>query len=39
MSDTSNTGETADLETAPEAAAEAPAPSAEDIIRRLETEK
>lgn len=38
MSDPTNTGETADLETAPEtAAAEAPAPEA--IIQQLETEK
>ncbi len=39
MSDTSNTGETADLETAPEVAAEAPAPTAEEVIAKLEAEK
>jgi molecular chaperone GrpE len=39
MSDTSNTGETADLETPPEAAAEAPAPSPEEVIAKLEAEK
>jgi len=40
MSDPTNTGETADLETAPEvAAAEAPAPSPEAVIARLEAEK
>jgi len=39
MSDTSNTGETVDLEAAPEAAAEAPAPPAEEMIAKLEAEK
>ncbi|WP_353256055.1 nucleotide exchange factor GrpE [Hyphomonas sp.] len=40
MSDTSNTGDAADLETPPEAAeAQAPAPPPEEVIAKLEAEK
>lgn len=39
MSDPTNSGETADLETPETAAAEAPAPSPEETIARLEAEK
>jgi molecular chaperone GrpE len=39
MSDPTNTGEAADLETPETAAADAPAPTPEEIIARLETEK
>ncbi|MDP1555841.1 MAG: nucleotide exchange factor GrpE, partial [Hyphomonas sp.] len=39
MSDPTNTNETADLETPPDAAADAPAPTSEEVIARLETEK
>ena len=39
MSDTSNTGDAADLETPPEAAeAQAPAPPPEEVIAKLEAE-
>jgi molecular chaperone GrpE len=39
MSDPTNTNETADLENPETAAAEAPAPTPEEVIARLETEK
>jgi molecular chaperone GrpE len=39
MSDPTNTNETADLETPSDAAADAPAPTSEEVIARLETEK